>query len=85
VFGWFALGLGALAWLVAVQSPRRVGYEARLENLYLLTAFGILVAIGVGMGIYAVRLHRKAWVAWVSLVVNAGFLAAVFECLARLL
>jgi hypothetical protein len=80
--GWFALGIGAFAWFIGKEPlPRRIGYE--IQHLYWFVTFGVFAAIGVGLGIRAVRLDRRLVVAWLSLAANVSFVVLVILHLVR--
>ena len=77
ILGWLAMGLGLVAWFGAGQQIFRVAYDARVEELYLSVAFGMLAAAGVGFCIRALRHDSSAVVAWTALLTNGGALATV--------
>ncbi len=85
VCGWFALGIGALAWLFIGQPLPRVRFAARIEELELSVVCGIGVAVGVGLAIRALRLGGSQSVVWLALLVNVGFLVLVGLRLGRAL
>jgi hypothetical protein len=86
-FGWLALLIGLIAWLVGLgftfviwfaDQGRGFNIPNEEAQLHVLTFFGVWAAIGVGFALHALRVgQRRTRIAWVSLVVNLTFLTLV--------
>jgi hypothetical protein len=76
-FGCFALMIGLVCgYVVADPIPGRLGVEA--AALLVSGACGVLAAVGFGIALFAVRQPgRGVWLAWLSLLVNAGVVLVV--------
>jgi hypothetical protein len=77
------LFIGANAWIIAGRPLPRISYEARIDELYLSSVFGILTSIGAMLAVRAVRIDNRSVIAWLALFANVGFLVLAFSRLVQ--
>ena len=81
-----ALIVGGICWCFAADPmPGRVRDGGWHETVVALSAVcGMIGAVGVGQGLYAIRRrHRPRWAAWAALAVNGGLVVLALVRIGR--